>query len=148
MDLAHDLWTNIHRQHSRYHSLHSGEFLAVGLLIAQNFKMALINCPECSKEVSDKAPACPNCGVVLNASSTEKVHSAIWGWWMGLLCLLGFAGTGIVIMFPLLIAFMRVMRITGLPRQYEDLVGFGVIGIAVILNCWLWWTIIRRRKKS
>jgi hypothetical protein len=33
--------------------------------------MALINCPECSKEVSDKAPACPNCGVVLNASSTE-----------------------------------------------------------------------------
>jgi len=25
--------------------------------------MALISCPECSKEVSDKAPACPNCGV-------------------------------------------------------------------------------------
>ncbi|MDB4797385.1 DUF4190 domain-containing protein [bacterium] len=33
--------------------------------------MALINCPECSKEVSDKAPACPNCGVVLTASSTQ-----------------------------------------------------------------------------
>lgn len=33
--------------------------------------MALINCPECSKEVSDKAPACPNCGVVLSASSTK-----------------------------------------------------------------------------
>ena len=24
--------------------------------------MALINCPECGKEISDKAPACPNCG--------------------------------------------------------------------------------------
>ncbi|WP_300616849.1 hypothetical protein [Dokdonella sp.] len=24
--------------------------------------MALIPCPECRKEVSDKAPSCPNCG--------------------------------------------------------------------------------------
>lgn len=24
--------------------------------------MALINCPECGKEISDKAPACPKCG--------------------------------------------------------------------------------------
>ncbi len=24
--------------------------------------MPIINCPECNKEVSDKAPACPNCG--------------------------------------------------------------------------------------
>ena len=61
--------------------------------------MALINCPECSKEVSDKAPACPNCGVVLNASSTEKVHSVIWGWWMGLSCLLGFVVTGSVMLW-------------------------------------------------
>ena len=25
--------------------------------------MALINCPECGKEISDKAISCPNCGV-------------------------------------------------------------------------------------
>ena len=25
--------------------------------------MALINCPECSHRISDKAPTCPNCGV-------------------------------------------------------------------------------------
>lgn len=25
--------------------------------------MALINCPECGREISDKAPACPGCGV-------------------------------------------------------------------------------------
>ena len=24
--------------------------------------MALIRCPECGKEISDKAEACPNCG--------------------------------------------------------------------------------------
>ena len=28
--------------------------------------MALITCPECGKEVSDKATACPNCGSPLN----------------------------------------------------------------------------------
>ncbi|MEQ9393285.1 MAG: hypothetical protein RLO03_13865 [Balneola sp.] len=28
--------------------------------------MALINCPECQKQVSDKADACPNCGNPLN----------------------------------------------------------------------------------
>ena len=28
--------------------------------------MALINCPECGKEVSDKATSCPNCGLPLN----------------------------------------------------------------------------------
>lgn len=27
--------------------------------------MALINCPECGKEISDKAESCPNCGYVL-----------------------------------------------------------------------------------
>lgn len=27
--------------------------------------MALINCPECNKEISDKAVSCPNCGVPL-----------------------------------------------------------------------------------
>lgn len=28
--------------------------------------MALINCPECGSELSDKATSCPNCGVPLN----------------------------------------------------------------------------------
>ena len=40
--------------------------------------MALIKCPECSKKVSDKAPACPSCGVVINVSNTEKLVSVIW----------------------------------------------------------------------
>lgn len=28
--------------------------------------MAMINCPECGKEVSDKAATCPNCGASIN----------------------------------------------------------------------------------
>lgn len=28
--------------------------------------MAMIKCPECGKEVSDKTYKCPNCGVVIN----------------------------------------------------------------------------------
>lgn len=33
--------------------------------------MALINCSECGKEVSDKAAACPHCG---NPIATEKIE--------------------------------------------------------------------------
>ena len=28
--------------------------------------MALIRCPECGKEISDRAPSCPNCGTPFN----------------------------------------------------------------------------------
>lgn len=34
--------------------------------------MALINCPECNKEISDKANSCPNCGYPLNNISNEE----------------------------------------------------------------------------
>lgn len=32
--------------------------------------MAMINCPECNREVSDEAEKCPNCGYIL-----QKRHS-------------------------------------------------------------------------
>ena len=35
--------------------------------------MALINCPECGKQISDKAPACPNCGNPIG-NKKIKVH--------------------------------------------------------------------------
>ena len=34
--------------------------------------MALIKCPECGKEVSDKAPACIHCGFPLNNIQPSK----------------------------------------------------------------------------
>lgn len=33
--------------------------------------MALINCPECNKEISDKAGTCPQCGLPLDIKKTE-----------------------------------------------------------------------------
>ncbi len=35
--------------------------------------MALITCPECGNEVSDKAVSCPKCGYVLNEAVTVQV---------------------------------------------------------------------------
>ena len=34
--------------------------------------MALIRCPECGREVSSKAPACPACGYPLQASDAFR----------------------------------------------------------------------------
>ena len=39
--------------------------------------MALINCPECNHEVSDKAPVCPNCGYKLSGNSQLKVSAKV-----------------------------------------------------------------------
>ena len=33
--------------------------------------MALISCPECDSEVSDKTPACPRCGIPLASAPTD-----------------------------------------------------------------------------
>lgn len=35
--------------------------------------MALIKCPECGKEISDKAAACPSCGCPVAAMSTKGI---------------------------------------------------------------------------
>ena len=37
--------------------------------------MALIKCPECGKEISDKAPACIHCGYPLSLLNNEKAKS-------------------------------------------------------------------------
>ncbi len=34
--------------------------------------MALIKCPECSEEISDKAEACPYCGFPISNNYVEK----------------------------------------------------------------------------
>lgn len=38
--------------------------------------MALIKCPECGKEISDKAGECPNCGYPLEDMRVEKEEVA------------------------------------------------------------------------
>lgn len=36
--------------------------------------MALITCPECGKEISDKAQTCPNCGAPINVQKEVEVY--------------------------------------------------------------------------
>ena len=48
--------------------------------------MAIIKCPECGKEISDKASACPNCGcpiAEMSASGTVRIkmpNNIVEGW--------------------------------------------------------------------
>lgn len=42
--------------------------------------MALIKCPECSREVSDKANCCPNCGYVINNGNDDKSSNSNKKW--------------------------------------------------------------------
>ena len=43
--------------------------------------MALINCPECGRQISDQAPTCPTCGVRIAAPSpqTQRTNSSQYG---------------------------------------------------------------------
>ncbi len=46
---------------------------SINLCNFKNIIMALINCPECGKEVSNRAVSCPNCGLPLqNNPQTES----------------------------------------------------------------------------
>lgn len=38
--------------------------------------MALIKCPECGKEISDKAVSCPNCGCPIESMESDKENSS------------------------------------------------------------------------
>ena len=51
--------------------------------------MALINCPECGKEISDKAASCPNCGTPINETENKQSIFGIVGFILsiiGLFC--------------------------------------------------------------
>ncbi len=49
----------------------------MGIFFTSDLTMALITCPECNKEISDKAKACPTCGAV--APKTK-----VWPWLVGI----------------------------------------------------------------
>lgn len=38
--------------------------------------MALINCPECGKEISNKAASCPHCGYPLLSEDASRLEEA------------------------------------------------------------------------
>ncbi len=51
--------------------------------------MALIQCPECKADVSDKAGKCPKCGHPINAVSVKKVGKVVGVIVLGLLIAVG-----------------------------------------------------------
>ena len=74
--------------------------------------MALINCPECGKEISDMAPACPHCGYSSNPATAQKSFSEAskknikkWG-------IIGVIGITLMIMFILLIPKIKVAMLS------------------------------------
>jgi len=76
--------------------------------------MALINCPDCGKEVSDQAPTCPNCGhplKELNQPSPEvKVEGHKEGCFLQTLnvgCMITFAIIGFIIFFVIMAAIFN-----------------------------------------
>ena len=42
--------------------------------------MALTTCPDCEHLVSDQAPACPQCGRPMTATTTERTGKQLKGW--------------------------------------------------------------------
>lgn len=74
--------------------------------------MALINCPECNKEISDKATVCPNCGYPLpvkedtftkqiavrpkTTQDTEREKKVITRWVYGIILLIGLIIVGYI----------------------------------------------------
>lgn len=58
--------------------------------------MALIQCPQCGQQISDRANKCPHCGYVINPSDCKtsdikptKSKKSIWFWCVGILILIG-----------------------------------------------------------
>lgn len=78
--------------------------------------MALITCPECRKEISDQAEACPHCGYPLRkkiearkiGNKIEKTSNAIakFGW---NLFMLGFLVIILVISTPIIITILAAL---------------------------------------
>lgn len=117
--------------------------------------MALINCPECNKEISDEASTCPNCGKPINTSvssaTKNKPKSAII-----------FTITGIVIFILSGIIAIGLMDIlVEMKAQYvfygrgaypilnfiiEGMTWFGIILIGISIVLWIKYAISKNNK--
>lgn len=77
--------------------------------------MALIKCPECGKEISDKADACPYCGCPsIETVEAEKIKDSTKLIISVFLCVLGyilayFINTGILVIIPLVLFIISVI---------------------------------------
>lgn len=67
--------------------------------------MALINCPECKKEISNKAESCPSCGFPINNKNKKIVVKQSQGIFLRTM---NFGCFTVIIMFLLIVySFVR-----------------------------------------
>lgn len=74
--------------------------------------MALIKCPECEKEISDMAAACPNCGYSLHPVVAQKPLSEEKKKAIKKLGIIGAIGIALMIMLILLIPKIKVATLS------------------------------------
>lgn len=100
--------------------------------------MALIDCPDCTRSVSDQAPSCPNCGRPISTDSLgtqenpEVIEATGKQWKLGkLIGGLGFVG--------------GLVMLASAPNEYTTTYslgqGFMTLGLGVFVVSWLaaWW---------
>ena len=88
--------------------------------------MALVNCFECQREVSDQARTCPHCGAPVHLPPTKNQR------WSKLQLIL--AG----LLFIALFAANRIDHNSVIrPGEWDRITIYGMLG------CGIWWTVVR-----
>ncbi len=99
--------------------------------------MALINCPECGRQISNQAEKCPGCGFPIKNylkdfqkqqdESKEKHTDPIAGFIFSLIALFWVGSGSILVVIPIVIAF--IIGVIGLTERGAD--GFAITGIVI-----------------
>lgn len=88
--------------------------------------MALIKCPECGKEISDLAKACPSCGCPVHSGSVDETESV-----------------RIVQMPPMKpkknpgVAVVLSLLLPGLGQLYNGQIGIGLVMMVIIVGMYI-----------
>jgi len=89
--------------------------------------MALIKCPECKNEISDKAISCPRCGYPMTGQGNEAPRTAP----------IGKKFTALIVVFALLSAAGAIMMVARMNMGAPVLVlGVILLQVSVLLALW------------
>lgn len=107
--------------------------------------MPLISCPDCGKEVSDQARACPNCArpIVTFTPIQREVAKNVAGMTSG--CFWMIVGILTLILLPILVPIIVVIIVVPYNWIRENPLLAGLLGVAAVAGLVLY---LRSRKKS
>ena len=103
--------------------------------------MALINCSDCMKEMSDKAAACPQCGcptgqtdvIIKGIDPFAQYHTNIQGKKKGKITALGYIGIFFVAPLACSGGFLMIRS-----AQVEQGFMAVILGTCMAIGCYLW----------